>query len=115
MNIKSEGSFIKDSVVLGEVFLDRYACITRSSLLGYNAIGCFSYVRNSILGRYTHIGSRVSVRGQNTHWIGCQLGVSNTEMTAGNPNPQLFPLMKVMVQILVVMSGLLIIALFWGM
>jgi len=63
MIIKSEGSLIKDSVVLGEVFLDRYACITRSSLLGYNAIGCFSYVRNSILGRYTHIGSRVSVGG----------------------------------------------------
>ena len=60
---QSEGALLKDSQVLGEVFLDRYACVARSILAGFNAIGCFSYVRNSSLGRYTHIGARVSVGG----------------------------------------------------
>jgi acetyltransferase-like isoleucine patch superfamily enzyme len=59
----SEGSHITDSEILGEIFLDRYACVTRSRLQGYNAIGCFSYVRNTILGRYTHIGARASIGG----------------------------------------------------
>jgi len=59
----SEGSIANDTQILGEVFLDRYSCVTRSILGGYNGIGSFSYVRNSKIGRYTHFGSRVSVGG----------------------------------------------------
>lgn len=61
----AEGALIIDSHVNGELFLDRYATIKETITQGFNGIGCFSYVRRSRIGRYTHFGSRVSIGGAN--------------------------------------------------
>ena len=58
-----EGSVVNNSQADGPVYLDRYSCVMRSNFGGYNGIGCFTYVRNSEVGRYTHFGARVSIGG----------------------------------------------------
>jgi acetyltransferase-like isoleucine patch superfamily enzyme len=64
-------SDISSSHVKGPVFLDRYAKVNRSQLDGFFGLGCFSYLRNAMVGRYVHIGARVSVGGFNhpTNWL----------------------------------------------
>lgn len=85
-NLKSEGfqfpeanpfircepfSTIIDSDIEGPLSLEKYSCINRSTLLGYNGIGVHSYIADSKIGKYTLIGSRVSVGGfeHPTNWL----------------------------------------------
>lgn len=45
----------------GNITLDKHAVASRSTLGKYFGLGCFSYVTNSIIGRYCTFGSRVSL------------------------------------------------------
>jgi acetyltransferase-like isoleucine patch superfamily enzyme len=64
-------STIIDSVIEGPLTLEKYSCINRSTLEGCNGIGLHSYISDSKVGKYTLIGSRVSVGGfeHPTNWL----------------------------------------------
>ncbi len=54
------GSTIINSLVNGQARIDKMSTINRSTLSGFNGIGCFSYLADTTVGRYSTIASRVS-------------------------------------------------------
>lgn len=51
------------SDLTGPVELDKYSCINRSTVNSYVGVGLHSYISDSIIGKYSLIGSRVSIGG----------------------------------------------------
>ena len=47
--------------ILDNSVIGKYSSIRKSILKGYNSVGCHSYITSCEIGRYTTIGSRVSV------------------------------------------------------
>ena len=64
-------STVIDSDIKGPLSLEKYSCVNRSSLEGYVGIGLQSYISDCKVGKYTLIGSRVSVGGfeHPTDWL----------------------------------------------
>jgi acetyltransferase-like isoleucine patch superfamily enzyme len=64
-------STIIDSDVIGVFSLEKYSCVNRSTLESYVGVGLQSYVSDCKVGKYTLIGSRVSVGGfeHPTDWL----------------------------------------------
>lgn len=57
------GSLIQNSYVSDGTYLERYCGLNRSSTLGPCGIGAFSFVSDSDIHPFTHIGARSSVGG----------------------------------------------------
>jgi acetyltransferase-like isoleucine patch superfamily enzyme len=51
--------------------IEKYSCINRSSVGGYGGLGLHSYISDATIGRFTQIGSRVSIGGfeHPTDWL----------------------------------------------
>lgn len=62
---------IENSETLGPIFTDRFAFINRSVMNGYNGVGCFSYICDSEIGKFVHIGARCSIGASNhpSSWL----------------------------------------------
>ena len=62
---------IIDSNIEGPLSLEKYSCVNRSNLESYVGIGLQSYISDCKVGKYTLIGSRVSVGGfeHPTEWL----------------------------------------------
>lgn len=65
------GSRIINSIISGSLSVDKMSCVNRSGFSGFNGLGCFSYVADSQIGRYSTIASRVSCGAFNhpTDWL----------------------------------------------
>jgi virginiamycin A acetyltransferase len=72
LNLKlGEGSKILDSSLSGRIALETLSTISRSNILGYLGVGCFSFLSRTSIDRYVTIGSRVSLGafGHPTNWF----------------------------------------------
>ena len=70
VRVASHGSIIA-SDFQGCYNIESYSCVNRSSVGKYGGLGLHSYISDSSLGRYTFIGSRVSIGGfeHPTDWL----------------------------------------------
>jgi acetyltransferase-like isoleucine patch superfamily enzyme len=65
------GSSVKECIINDSLSIDKESCVKDSTFEGNNGIGCYSFISNSVIGRYTTIGSRVSIGPFNhpTTWL----------------------------------------------
>jgi len=56
-----EGAALSGVNLLGSVFIGKYSFSSESTFSGYNGLGCHSFVSLCDVGRYSTIGSRVSM------------------------------------------------------
>jgi len=54
------GAEINNCIVKGHLSVDKMSCLNRVVVSGNNGVGCFSYLADASIGRYTTIASRVS-------------------------------------------------------
>lgn len=64
-------SFISKSQVEKPLALDHNSGIVRSSIGGYSAIACFTWIADTVIGRYCSIGSRCTIGPHDhpTNWL----------------------------------------------
>jgi acetyltransferase-like isoleucine patch superfamily enzyme len=57
------GALLVDSIVRGGLYLERYSGINRCEVLGPAGVGSFSWVSDTNVGAFVHIGARSAVGG----------------------------------------------------
>lgn len=65
------GSAIQNCSIRGHLCIDKMSCVNRCTIQGNNGVGCFSYIADTVIGRYSTIASRVSCGAFNhpTDWL----------------------------------------------
>lgn len=57
------GALLVDTTVTAGLYMERYSGVNRSKVLGPAGIGSFSWVSDSIIGAFVHIGARSAIGG----------------------------------------------------
>jgi acetyltransferase-like isoleucine patch superfamily enzyme len=65
------GATLVHTQIVDNVTIDKFSCVSRSELGRYFGLGCFSFVNNSLIGRYCTFGARISVGAFShpTNWL----------------------------------------------